>query len=1447
MRHTMVILIICIISRFKTALIYLCHLKALDETLNPGKDSRIKLLSLWSEIGTEGRNALYEQLFLSPSVLKSSPVFDHPLGHYLEYYDVATDQYRPFYWEPNNVEEPKNGNVSLKSYALTVQGALGLTFNEINVIVEDNSMTLDSAELSMATMSLLYRYGLLSRALNLSVSELISLKQLSGINPFKSLYADPLTHIDQDYPYADTLRFVEIADQVSTSGFDTLDLDYLLRHHFDPLGEFQVNQITIQTLLKTLGEGIRTIRSEHALPDNPDILTNELLSQNLGLILPADVVERFLSMINQTAEFTAIVSGVASVDQLLPDAFSDTHAIREISYDEIRQEQKLTYRGVLLEQEKLDLQADFPSPLFAKLLEDIHQQARAFYRKYFQKQSEGYQPTAGFLEEDDYELVFKISVDEQEDTIKRNLLAKAFLPYLQERLIHQFIVEMMIEHTEADPEIVESLLTDIDLISTTDSNPLLGVFSGIGQQGVNAEFYDSDDLSGTAQNVTSIVTNADMSLKPSLDIDDNQLNPANSAHFAGYFQVNTPGAYRIFIVLEKTGSQAKLKFDHLPDPVFLAGSASNDNSTLGEQPQEIVELKPGRLYQFDLELTNLNGSGARVLIQGETVPKDKLSQLVLYPEKTMIAVNTAVVLLTKVLLLVQKLDLNLQEIKYFTSHAADFNDLNISGFPTRRNEKSSAQVHALFNQFLRLTAYSKLKHELKSDTGLIDIFDANHVNDLNAVYANISTLTRHPETTIKSTAELLFSTQEFSNEKPLHHLWDTLKIVQRFGVSETDLKAWSSIVSRTTSPKQRFEIARNLKETIKARLEPESWRGVAQPIFDTLRQQQRDALSDHVIHKLNLQRIEQLYEYFLIDPGMEPVVQTSRIRLAIASVQLFIQRCLLNLEPQVNPSAIKSSQWEWKKRYRVWEANRKIFMFPENWCEPEFRNDKTFQFTELESALLQSDVSSDLVEDAFFNYIKKLDELAHLDIVAMHIEDDPDPSGRTLHVFGRTYSNPYHYFYRRYAHQMWSPWEPVNADIQGNHLAPVVWRDRLYLFWVTFLDKPQDSTKASEILPSDKLSSMTLKNAYDGLTTAVNFKNIELQLHWSEYNNNKWSSPESSEYQNADVKVSKKFNLNTVDVYVSKQTKDKNGYDRGVYIHLRGGGSNNDYLAKDFYLGGRNSQPKLRSGTGFLYSPYGSVGHFFVGFNHKITTEIGKASQSVVCIQQIFNKLSNGRILTCNNELTTLGAPLLSTDDVDNPDAVNQILADGMSEIAGLIKPLFYFDKENTLFVEPDVRETTVEEWQEWVSKTPLSVVSASVGLVDQLQIASRFPGNFIQNDQLQFEDRSLLNLKANQDWMANPGTLLEYEGELIGPTGQAGLAHYQADDLKDETKDITTLQTHPGSAMQSIILTDPYVFEKNGLNQSETGFNIIGGSGINLALKQNLNEMKDRGFDITQ
>ena len=78
-------------------------------------------------------------------------------------------------------------------------------------------------------------------------------------------------------------------------------------------------------------------------------------------------------------------------------------------------------------------------------------------------------------------------------------------------------------------------------------------------------------------------------------------------------------------------------------------------------------------------------------------------------------------------------------------------------------------------------------------------------------------------------------------------------------------------------------------------------------------------------------------------------------------------------------------------RYRVWEANRKVYLFPENWLEPELRDDKSPFFKEIESELRQSDITEDSATTALLNYLSKLEEVAKLEPCGIyHIPADPN-------------------------------------------------------------------------------------------------------------------------------------------------------------------------------------------------------------------------------------------------------------------------------------------------------------------------------------------------------------------------------------------------------------------------------------------------------------------------
>ena len=73
--------------------------------------------------------------------------------------------------------------------------------------------------------------------------------------------------------------------------------------------------------------------------------------------------------------------------------------------------------------------------------------------------------------------------------------------------------------------------------------------------------------------------------------------------------------------------------------------------------------------------------------------------------------------------------------------------------------------------------------------------------------------------------------------------------------------------------------------------------------------------------------------------------------------------------------------------YRLWEANRQVYLFPENWLEPSLRDDKSPFFKELESDLLQTDLTTASAQDSFLNYLYKLDEVARLDLVGLCLQD----------------------------------------------------------------------------------------------------------------------------------------------------------------------------------------------------------------------------------------------------------------------------------------------------------------------------------------------------------------------------------------------------------------------------------------------------------------------------
>jgi hypothetical protein len=693
----------------------------------------------------------------------------------------------------------------------------------------------------------------------------------------------------------------------------------------------------------------------------------------------------------------------------------------------------------------------------------------------------------GFLSPSDFNLLFAPVPPGTSDVQKRQELAKTFLPYLQQSLIRQAVLSALAADRDADPSLIAALLTNPTVLSdpAQPGSSLLPAFAAAAQNGVSVWYFSSPAEIGSALAPGTAVTT------DTADIAQPKPAGTNSAHFEGYLEVPADGPYRFFAELTNQNAQVSFQFDFLSSPLLLGVTDSPGAEISGS-----VELKAGIPYHFTLDFHNLGGGDGSLLVQGETISKGPLSQLTLYPETVVDRFTRARVLVSKSLQLIQGFNLTEKEVVYLLTQGSDFNNLSFSALPTQSADDSPANAAALFGQFLRLASYAALKQGPAGNSdGLINVFSNARQTFLGnadpgqsaqtvmqSVCQAIADLTRRDIKTIQATAQqlgfaaqtqivngqLLVEATAFTQEKGVGRLWNALQAVQIIGIPVVSLAGATLVVASAQTQDARFAIANNLKNAVKAHFTTDSWRPIAKSIFDQLRRKKRDALSSYLIQLLGLENVEQLFEFFLVDSGMEPIVTTSRIRLAISSVQTFIQRCLLNLEPKVAPSAIKSDEWQWLKRYRVSEANKKIFLWPENWMIPELRLDKTDLFQALESALLQGDVTNDLVEDALFTYLKGLQERARLDIVSTYLEEAlGDPGSNILHVIGRNHGRPQKYFYRRFAYGTWTAWEPVTVDIEGDHIAAVVWRDHLHLFWLTFAQLSQPPTSAPPGTSSD--------------------------------------------------------------------------------------------------------------------------------------------------------------------------------------------------------------------------------------------------------------------------------------------------------------------------------------------------------------------------------------------
>lgn len=471
--------------------------------------------------------------------------------------------------------------------------------------------------------------------------------------------------------------------------------------------------------------------------------------------------------------------------------------------------------------------------------------------------------------------------------------------------------------------------------------------------------------------------------------------------------------------------------------------------------------------------------------------------------------------LQKICFLAVKLKLSVTDLQWQLAHAAAAGSLDYLLLPL----VAVPGAVTTFVQFEALVCILKFaqRHPQKTLDATVTpsltlsvydiLLDAISAKSIAAIEADLVTLTGWNQDDLKKLVETpdylnLAAPVDFTSPLILSRLDKCFSVLSTLNIGADDAIAWSK-------PSLTYDDAVKIVQTLKSNYADEDWLPVSQPLQDQLREKKRDALIAYLLANPGTQHWAtdaELYSYFLLDVEMCACQPTSRIVQATNSVQLFVQRCFLALEPAVTVDvAVDSdwSQWEWMKFYRLSQANYKVFLYPENWIEPELLPVKSSFFKDLETNLSQNEVTGPNVEDAFMTYLHGLDSVARLEVKGMWYDD----AGKTLYVVARTYGgDPKIYYFRKLSivERLWTPWEKIDLDINSDHIVPVMYNNRFYLFWAVFTEKSDPPVSLD--IPEPKQSGFPLQPAD---------KDWLIQMGYSEYRQGKWMPKKISAYDDS--------------------------------------------------------------------------------------------------------------------------------------------------------------------------------------------------------------------------------------------------------------------------------------------------------------------------------------------
>jgi hypothetical protein len=1048
------------------------HLTALLAALHvsPARELGL-LLACWSPLDTYGPDAPYRRLFLTPAAGRPDPVF-------------AEDGF-------GNLPNPTTSPLLL-AHADALRAGIGVTAAQFAEIVDALGYN-GQTPLTLDTISAVVRYGFLARKLRMSPAELHTLTELSGINPF-----EPLSDLAVMPPRASTpamARLVDLAALLRGAKVRLSRLRYLLAHD-DPVGTASPRPADVLAQAAAIRADLLRIEASNGGATTAADPTGEAARTAMALVYGADVADTFFGLLLGT---TATSVPYAHDQAELPAAL--TAAAPALGYDDFAKQ--LSYQGVMTAavRDVAVAAAAATQPLVTALLQ-LYQAGQRQVADFFDR----FPDLAG---------LYMSYADSTAPPAERlAALLADFLPALRDRLKRAYLRQSLATETSWTPADVATVVEDSAVLRATDSvQPAIADLLGLTAQGLTASYWLAADTSGTPTQTVPTVATIDYADGSLVVLPQRPDDPAAtvSGDWRGYLAAPDNGLYKLS-VLADDGATLTLSLDGRQVPLSPDAAGGGAQGITAWRNQQPIELAAGVLRGVRLTVT---GVRRRLALRWEAkglartvIPADAL-----YPAHAVDAFTQTHLRLLKAVAMAELVKLSPAELRWSATRPeyAVGGRSWLDALPVAPT--SATPASALFAVTANLLRYTALREDLTvPDDRLLRVLTDPTVAGPDGRRLRV-TLRDWDEAGL---ADLL--TRFGLVEDDLHRVEPLGQVVTAMGVAARLGVATTALLPAVTNAPDDAAVT-TLQAALRARYDEADWQRLLQPINDELRARRRDALVGFVLHGLaatpataHVDTADKLYEHLLIDVATDPCTHTSRIRQAIATVQLFTQRCLLHLEPEVDPSSIVSSRWEWMKHYPLWATNRRVFLSPELWLDPRLRDDKSSFFRDLESELLGADLTDDAAARALGRYLDQLTDVAKLETCGMYLEENDlgavvGTADDVVHVVARTAGAKRRYYYRRYEGETWTPWERIGVEIQDNPVLPVVWGGRTLLFWLGVTAESSPTTGPSSAAAGTKLTDVSL-NDLRGSGGAIH---RNLTLYWSEYTDGKWQPATTSD------------------------------------------------------------------------------------------------------------------------------------------------------------------------------------------------------------------------------------------------------------------------------------------------------------------------------------------------